>query len=189
MSHTGNTEPVAEQSTGDACPRINIYKIEEEIQKKILAVNEEIKNTTLGGSPIPNPTWKRDQDERNKGVREMSVRSMYDKIEKARALRDELKAEYGATHIFTIVDTLEVKGIYLEGEIKITVELKNPTFWDRCMRKISGVKEIQIGGSNKITFYKNDKRYTRVVQTNKRGTKCVKFEGKLVPVSKLKLKK
>lgn len=46
------------------------------------------------------------------------------------------------------------------------------------------------GGSSKITFYKKvdgkTKKYTRVVQLNKRGTKCVKCDGKLVPISKLK---
>lgn len=42
------------------------------------------------------------------------------------------------------------------------------------------------GGSSKVTFYKNGKKYTRVVQLNKRGTKCVKCDGKLVPISKLK---
>jgi hypothetical protein len=42
------------------------------------------------------------------------------------------------------------------------------------------------GGSPKITFLKNGKKHTRVIQVNKRGTKCVTFEGELIPISKLK---
>ena len=42
------------------------------------------------------------------------------------------------------------------------------------------------GSSHKVSFVKNGKKCTRVVQVNKRGTKCVKLDGKLVPLSKLK---
>ena len=51
-------------------------------------------------------------------------------------------------------------------------------------------KAPEQGGSSKVTFYKKvdgkTKKYTRVIQLNKRGTKCVKCDGKLVPISKLK---
>lgn len=40
-------------------------------------------------------------------------------------------------------------------------------------------------GSKKITFVRDKKTHTRVIQRNKYGTKVVKFNGVLVPVSKL----
>ena len=46
------------------------------------------------------------------------------------------------------------------------------------------------GGSSKVTFYKKvdgkTKKYTRVIQVNEHGTKCVKLDGKMIPVSKLR---
>lgn len=44
-----------------------------------------------------------------------------------------------------------------------------------------------VGGSQKISFYKDKKKCQRIVQLSKRGTKCVKLDGKLIPISKLKL--
>lgn len=38
-----------------------------------------------------------------------------------------------------------------------------------------------------VTFVKNNKRFTRKVRTNKRGTEYVVFEGKNVPLSRLKV--
>lgn len=43
------------------------------------------------------------------------------------------------------------------------------------------------GGSKKVTFIKAGKKNTRKVQVNKRGTKFVRFNGKDIPVSRLKL--
>ena len=43
------------------------------------------------------------------------------------------------------------------------------------------------GGSKKVTFIKNKKKVTRVVRINKRGTQVVNYDGKLIPLSKLKL--
>jgi hypothetical protein len=42
------------------------------------------------------------------------------------------------------------------------------------------------GGSYKVTFAKDGKKHCRVVQPNKRGTKCVMYKGELIPISKLK---
>jgi hypothetical protein len=50
---------------------------------------------------------------------------------------------------------------------------------------------MKAGGGKKITFYKKvdgkSKTFSRVVQLNKRGTECVKYNGELIPVSKLRL--
>lgn len=45
----------------------------------------------------------------------------------------------------------------------------------------------EYGGSKKVTFIKDGKKNTRKVQVNKRGTKFVRFDGKDIPVSRLKL--
>ena len=47
---------------------------------------------------------------------------------------------------------------------------------------------FRVGGTVKITFYKDGKKVTRVVQLNKRGTKCVKYNKELIPISKLKIR-
>ena len=39
---------------------------------------------------------------------------------------------------------------------------------------------------DKITFYMDNRKYTRTIKTNKRGTKCIEFKKELIPVSKLK---
>lgn len=68
------------------------------------------------------------------------------------------------------------------------VRLGEPTpmdtwFWPGKKYKFAVAIE---GGASHVTFTKDGKKYTRKVQFNKRGTKCVKFDGDLVPVSKLK---
>lgn len=44
-----------------------------------------------------------------------------------------------------------------------------------------------IGGGRKVIFIKDGKKNTRVVQINKRGNECVRYNGKLVSLSRLKL--
>ena len=43
------------------------------------------------------------------------------------------------------------------------------------------------GGSKKVKFIKKGKTYSRTIKVNKRGTKYVRFDGKDIPISRLKL--
>jgi len=73
---------------------------------------------------------------------------------------------------------------YLDSENTNTIVTVSHT--KNKFDKIVNIQSESSGGSKKITFYRNGKKYKRAIQENKRGTKCVKCDGKLVPISKLK---
>lgn len=45
---------------------------------------------------------------------------------------------------------------------------------------------IYSSGSKKVKFIKNGKTYSRTVKVNNRGTKYVRFDGKDIPLARLK---
>ena len=68
-------------------------------------------------------------------------------------------------------------------EIESTVKVNNE--WRIARPSTDGGSNTEAG--QKVTFMKNKKQHTRVVQLNKRGTKSVKYNGELIALSKLKL--
>ena len=56
------------------------------------------------------------------------------------------------------------------------------------IENISSASQFQArGGSNKVTFIKNGKKYTRSIYKTKRGTKYVKLNNKEIYVSRLSI--
>uniref|UniRef100_A0A6C0KX69 Cytidyltransferase-like domain-containing protein n=1 Tax=viral metagenome TaxID=1070528 RepID=A0A6C0KX69_9ZZZZ len=84
-----------------------------------------------------------------------------------------------------------LKLIFLEDESLRIVPPVIPQELNDDVLEITDPNRIPSGGARgkeKVTFIKNGIKYKRVVRLNNRKTKCVKFEDKLIPISKLKIK-